>query len=422
MRFGTDGIRGQWPQEPLTPAVATALGAAVAATFGPRVGIARDTRESGGVIEHHVAAGQGVEHHSCGVLPTAAASTLVAAGVVDAAVVITASHNPWQDNGLKVIGPGGRKLDATAEQALAERLEKHLADPPRASPSTWSIEPRARRIYLDALAAALPSGQWLRGARIAVDCAHGAATWTAPQILEGLGAEVVPLGVAPDGRNINRARGALHPEALARQVRHAHCDAGIALDGDADRCVLVTGSGRVVDGDALLLLLARGPGVVGTVMCNQALAIALADRGMDLVRTGVGDRQVAQELARLGWQVGGEPSGHVLFSDGLPTGDGMLTGLRALAGGVDLDARLAGWQPHAQARAAVVVAHRPPLRSLGPLQDALAALEGRAVVRYSGTEPKLRLQVEGTTADDADRELQLLLDAVAASGLRETPG
>ncbi len=420
MRFGTDGIRGRWPEEPLTPAVASALGTVLAARFGPRLAVVRDTRETGPEILAAVARGRGVQVQDFGVLPTPAVSVMVAEGLADAGLAITASHNPWQDNGLKVVGPRGTKLEPSEESALESELEAALGS--SVGPGGPGVErhDEGRAIYQSAVLEALPGGAWLKGYRIAVDCAHGAAVETAPEILSRLGAEVVSLGCAPDGRNINVERGAVSPEALAQAVVDQGCKAGLALDGDGDRCVLVAGSGRVLDGDGLLLLLADGPGLVGTVMCNQALAEALSSRGMALVRTGVGDRLVARELARRGWWVGGEPSGHVLLSDGLPTGDGLLTGLRVLAGGMDLEARLVGWRPHAQASATVRVRTRPPLETLEPLQEALALVKGRAVVRYSGTEPKLRLQVEAPEAAQADRELACLLAAVQESGLGES--
>lgn len=417
MRFGTDGIRGRWPAEPLTPAVAEALATAVAARFGPRLAVVRDTRATGPAVLAAVCRGRGVAVQDLGVLPTPAVSVFVAQGRADAGLAITASHNPWHDNGLKVVGPGGTKLSPQDEAALDTALSAALGTV--GGPASAAVDRHAEGLeaYVAAVLAALPGGTWLSGVRVAVDCAHGAAWQTAPRILAELGAEVVALGVAPDGRNINVDRGAVHPQALAAAVRDQDCAVGLALDGDADRCVLVNAAGRVVDGDAVLLLLAEGPGVVGTILCNEALAVALTAQGRTLVRTPVGDRHVAQALGRLGWTVGGEPSGHVLLSDGLPTGDGLLTGLRVIAGGPDLASRLADWRPHAQASAAVPVTDRPPLETLAPLQAALGALTGRAVVRYSGTEPRLRLQVEAPRADVAERELASLLEAVRASGV-----
>jgi phosphoglucosamine mutase len=344
---------------------------------------------------------------------------LVAAGLADAGIAITASHNPAHDNGLKVVGAEGCKLDTATEAALERGLQRALESGNWGRGSIQERHAEGQERYESAVLAALPKGRWLLDRKIAVDCAHGAAWKTAPRILEALGAQVVRLGCEPDGENINAGVGAMHPEVLAGLVRAESCDAGIALDGDADRCVLVASDGSVLDGDALLLLLAVGPGVVGTIMCNEALAQALRRRGMDLVRTPVGDRHIAQEMRRSGWPIGGEPSGHVLLGDGLPTGDGLLTGLRILSGGLDLGHRLVDWKPHAQASATVVVSARPPLAQLAPLQWALGKLTGRAVVRYSGTEPKLRLQVEAAQAEVAESELQSLLQAVRASGLGE---
>ncbi len=419
MRFGTDGIRGRWPQEPLTAAVVASLGAALKERFDGPLVVVRDTRQSGAAILAALASGHGGVVRDAGVLPTAAASVLVAAGVGSCAVVLTASHNPWQDSGLKVVGPGGRKLSLAGEAELDARVDALAATPPARTALVTPIFDEARQAYQRAVLAAVPNGLSLSGCRVAIDCAHGSAWQTAPAVLRELGAEVVALGCAPDGRNINEGVGALHPFGVAAAVQAEDCVAGLALDGDADRAVLVAGSGRVVDGDALLLLLARDPGVVGTVLCNEALAVALAAQGRELVRTPVGDRQVAAELSRRGWPVGGEPSGHVLLADGLPTGDGLVTALHVWAGGLDLDARLADWRPHAQAKATVPVTERPPLAGLAPLQEALASLAGRPVVRYSGTEPKLRLQIEHPDGEVAERELQALLRAVRASGLTE---
>ncbi len=415
--FGTDGIRGRWGRWPMLPEVAGALGRALVARFGPRVGVVRDTRGSGPALTAALAGGAGPATRDFGVLPTPALSVLLAADLADVGVAVTASHNPAADNGLKVLGPGGTKLHPATEAALEAEVLACLDEVPPQPGVPQDHRGVGFETYVVALRQALPAGPWLAGHRIALDAAHGAAFRTAPALLEALGAEVVARGVRPTGDNINDGCGALHPEALAAVVVAEGCEAGLALDGDADRCVLVDGGGRVVDGDALLLLLARPPGLVGTVMCNQALELALAERGVDFARVGVGDREVALELERRGWPVGGEPSGHVLLGDGLPTGDGLLTGLRALAGGLDLAQRLGGYVPHPQAVATVVVDRKPPLSELPVLQAALAGLTGRAVVRYSGTEPKLRLLVEAGELGVAEAELSALLEAVECSGL-----
>lgn len=411
--FGTDGIRGRWPEHPLSPVVVAALGRALRERFPTEpIAIARDTRASGPALCESLLGGLGGEVVDLGELPTAGLSALLAQGVAAAGVMVTASHNPWWDNGVKVMGGDGRKLPDAAEAALSARVLA-LGEVTPALARSRALDATER--YLQALRDCLPANFSLSGQKIAVDAANGAAWRTAPRLLEALGAEVVALGCAPDGRNINAGAGALHPEPLAQLVRARGCAAGIALDGDADRCVLVDESGRVVDGDGLLLLLARPPGVVGTVMCNAALERALAARGLGLERVAVGDRFVAERLRALGWPVGGEPSGHVLFSDGLPTGDGLLTGLLALAGG-SIAGRLAGWHPDPQVLLNVPVSRRVPLDTLAELAEAEAAAraEGasRVLLRYSGTEPQLRVMVEAPEHTLAQHCADQLADCV----------
>lgn len=411
--FGTDGIRGQWPAEPLSPAVVSALGRALREQVGDApVAIARDTRESGAAVCRALLDGLGGEVIDLGVLPTAGLSVALSDGIAAAGVMVTASHNPWRDNGVKVMGADGRKRSDEAESALSDRIRTLGQVPPR--PVQRRDEPGFER-YIRHVLARLPKDFSLSGQRIALDAAHGAAWQTAPRVLRELGAEPVVLGCAPDGRNINEGVGALHPEALVRVVREQGCAAGIALDGDADRCVLVDEVGEVVDGDGLLLLLARPPGVVGTVMCNAALERALRARGLGLERAAVGDRFVAEGMQALGWPVGGEPSGHVLFDDGLPTGDGLLTGLRALAGG-PLRAQLGGWRPDPQVLVNVAVSRRVPLDTVPELTAAQARVlaEGasRVLLRYSGTEARLRVMVEATDAAIAQRGAQVLVDCI----------
>ncbi|MCB9759326.1 MAG: phosphoglucosamine mutase [Alphaproteobacteria bacterium] len=411
-RFGTDGIRGRWPEPPLTPDTAAALGRALRARVGEApVVIGRDTRESGPALRDALLIGMGGDVVDLGVLPTAGVSAALAQGLGAAGVVITASHNPWTDNGLKVLGPGGGKLPTAEEAALDAALDA----PPTAAPPLQLREVDGAALYQDAVLACLPPGFTLRGLRVAVDAAHGAAWQTAPALLGALGAEVVALGCAPDGRNINEGVGALHPDGLAQAVPAAGCAVGIALDGDADRCVLVDGAGEILPGDGLLLLVARAPGVVGTVMCNAALERALGALGVGFERVAVGDRNVAERMAALDWPVGGEPSGHVLLAGGLPTGDGLLTALFVLGGGPDLRARLGGWRPDPQALVNARVPAKPPLASLGvdALQAAaLAAGASRVLLRYSGTEPKLRVMVEAPEQALAERQARALADAL----------
>jgi len=402
--FGTDGIRGRYPQPPLDHRAATRLGAALRARFGAPIAVVRATRARGPWLRAALALALGEDLLDLGVLPTPALSALLQDGAAAAGVAITASHNPWTDNGLKVLGPGGRKLDPDTEAALEADLSRDWSLPRASWARRW---PGARERYVELLLGRLPPGRWLEGRTVALDAAHGAAWRTAPEVLRRLGAEVVTVGCAPDGRNINRGVGALHPEALSAAALAAGADAGVALDGDADRCALFDGAGAPLHGDALLLLVARRPGLVGTIMCNGALEGALAAAGVGFARVGVGDRQVAMEMAARGWPSGGEPSGHVLLADGFPTGDGLLTALRVLAGGFDLRARLGDFSPFPQLNLSLPVQRKPPLDGLPGLQSALAAARGggasQLVLRYSGTESLLRIMVEAPTAAVAER-------------------
>jgi phosphoglucosamine mutase len=403
--FGTDGIRGRFPEPPLNPETARALGACLVARFGGPLPIVRDTRESGPALLAALVEGAGGAAVDLGVLPTPALSAALAAGPARVGVAVTASHNPWHDNGLKVAGEGGGKLTPDEEAAVEADLQRALVEGPPAvsggalAGAGWSF---SESDYLDALLACLPADFSLAGVTVALDCAHGAAWRTAPAALARLGARVVAVGVAPDGRNINAGVGALHPESVAAAVVESGAQVGIALDGDGDRCALVDAGGRPVDGDALLWLLARPPGLVGTVMCNGALEARLKAAGVGFARAPVGDRNVALEMAARGWPVGGEPSGHALLAEGLPTGDGLLTALTVLAGGLDLAGRLAGWALYPQHSTAVRVAARPPLADFPAVAAAEAAARAggatRVVLRYSGTEPKLRVLVEAPDA------------------------
>lgn len=403
--FGTDGIRGRWGRAPLDQATARGLGAAVRKRFGAApVLLARDTRESGLEIRDHLVTGLGGDVVDLGVLPTPGLSALLASSRSAAGVVITASHNPWRDNGLKVLGPDGFKLDVAVE----EELESDILRGTFAFNATLSLDERSgAEEYVEQLLALLPKRLDLRGVDVGLDCAHGAGYQTAPAVLEALGARVHAIGVEPTGRNINNERGAVHPGVLSKHCLRVGASVGICLDGDADRCILIGPGGRVVDGDALLLLLGRPPGVVGTVMCNAALERALEGRGLAFLRTPVGDRNISAVMQRNRWPVGGEPSGHVLLSDGFPTGDGLLTALRVLADGLDLRSRLRDWEPDPSVLRNVKVASKPDLNELSGVQAAKTRVlrqgASRVLLRYSGTEAKLRVLVEARTLDAAQR-------------------
>ena len=401
--FGTDGIRGRWGQPPLTPEIAHALGSAVRKRFGSGpVLLARDTRASGLEIRDELAGGLGGDVIDLGVLPTPGLSALLNGRRGAAGIVITASHNPWQDNGLKVLGKDGFKLDLQVERELEQEVLKGTYS----FNSTLELQEKpGADLYVELVLKSLPDRLDLEGVDIGLDAANGAAFETAPRILQQLGARVHAIGVAPNGRNINDGVGAVHPGVLSKHCLRVGASVGICLDGDADRCILIGPGGRIVDGDALLLLLAREPGVVGTVMSNAALERQLRGRGLGFVRTPVGDRNISAVMQRNRWPVGGEPSGHVLLRDGFPTGDGLLTALRVLADGLDLRKRLRNWQPDPSVLVNVAVAAKPDLDTLEGLDAArkgvLAGGASRVLLRYSGTEAKLRVLVEARTLPEA---------------------
>lgn len=436
LRFGTDGVRG--PAADLTPDLLRALGAAAAEVLAGPDGflIGRDTRVSGPTIEADLAEGLatgGVRVISMGVAPTPAVAFASARRGVPAAV-ISASHNPWTDNGVKFFAAGGRKLGDEVEAALEAALDRHLADPRPAS----SAPPAARgeedlASWVDAVVAAT-EGRRLEGLRLVVDCANGAASAVAATVLGRLGAEVDVLHATPDGRNINDQCGSTRPEDLQRRVVEVGASLGLALDGDADRLLAVDETGRVVDGDQLLALFAvdlRARGrlvddhVVVTVMTNLGFHQAMADAGIDVVTTPVGDRHVLEALARGGWSLGGEQSGHLVFADLATTGDGVLSG--ALL--ADLVHR-AG-RPLSQLADSVMVRLPQVLRNVvvdlrRPEVAELVAAEidaeervlggqGRVLVRPSGTEPLVRVMVEAATVADAAAVADRLAVAVRAA-------
>lgn len=407
IRFGTDGVRGRAGTFPITPAGARAIGRGVATwargSRAPTVLVIRDPRASGPMLEDAVCEGiaeQGGRALRGGVLPTAGASCALAQHGFDAAIVITASHNPWHDNGLKVLARGGGKVLDPAP------LEAAIANPGAPQPGgdvqPWSGGPAA-------WAGALPTVP-LHGLRVLLDCASGAAWHVAKDALEARGAVVVRRDPAPDGENINRGVGALHPPS-ASEVGAQGCDLAICFDGDADRVMLVDAQAGLLDGDDLLWLLGQAGSfpMVGTVMSNGGLEAALGGR---LLRAKVGDRHVAALMKETGAPIGAEPSGHVLFADGIPTGDGMVAALRALQavrvnGVVTLPLPVGGWTRWPQAQASVrFTGSRVPLDGW-PSLAAVGAAGNRFVVRYSGTEPKLRILVEGMGTGDCSPQAQV---------------
>jgi phosphoglucosamine mutase len=420
--FGTDGIRGRAGEPPLDPATVQKIGRAIVRALGsdaPRVLIGRDTRESGPAIEQHLAAGlaaEGAHVDSAGVIPTPAIAHLARRRTgmrrrgYDLGVVISASHNPYEDNGIKVFGGAGRKFSSELEDKTEAAMDS-LSGPLLNAPSVRQHD--LSRAYLRHLAGAY-TGPTLTGLHLAVDCANGATSFLARSLFEGLGARVTAVHDQPDGRNINRGCGATAPERVAELARKQRADLGMAFDGDGDRCILADGEGRVVDGDHVLFLAARhlqsagrlaGGAVVATVMSNVGLEIALGKLDIPLVRTAVGDRNVLEEMERRGANLGGEQSGHVIFLDHEPTGDGLLTGLKVLEivrqAGRPLAELAAELPVYPQVLRNVRVREKQDIESIPEVRQALdrarTALDGRGrlVVRYSGTEPLLRVMAEG---------------------------
>ncbi|HEX7900863.1 MAG TPA: phosphoglucosamine mutase [Planctomycetota bacterium] len=393
--------------------------------------IGRDTRASGPDLEAWLVEGfanAGVGTVIAGVIPTPGVATLTRRWACALGVVISASHNPAEDNGIKLISPQGFKIPDGAEtaiEALLEGPEPKLA-PPRPTATTDASDETGD--YLDVLEAAAPK---LKGLKIAVDCAHGAASAFAGALLKRLGAKPIVTNASPDGRNINAGCGALHPESLAKVVVREKADAGVAFDGDADRAIFVDEKGGVRDGDHVLAMCGahlsekkKLPGkiVVSTVMANLGLERALARRGISLRRTKVGDRYVAEEMLRSGATLGGEQSGHVLFYDAAPAGDGMLTMLRVLGTLVDrgepFSKAAALMEKYPQTLINVNVGRKPPLEHVAPVQAAIKSAEaslggeGRVLVRYSGTENLCRVMVEGAKREDVERTSRAVADAV----------
>ena len=438
--FGTDGIRGTVGQPPITPDFVLRLAHAVGRVLRrseerPTVLIGKDTRISGYMLEAALESGfnsAGVDVVLLGPLPTPGVAYLTRAQRASLGVVISASHNPYADNGIKFFSASGSKLPDAWELAVEAAMDE---------PPVWVDSAslgKARRLddaagrYIEFCKSTFANDLTLKGLRIVVDAAHGAAYQIAPKVFHELGADVVPIGCAPDGLNINHEVGATHPDALVRAVRANHADFGIALDGDADRLQMVDGSGRLFNGDELLYLLARErmvrdelvPGVVGTQMTNMAVELALRAQGVKLVRAKVGDRYVLEELSRHGWLLGGEGSGHLLALDKHTTGDGLISALQVLQAcvrsGQGMAELLAGVELFPQVLLNVRLQPGQDWRANTLLARETAAVEaeldgcGRVLIRPSGTEPLLRVMVEAQDQTQASACAQRLADAARA--------
>ena len=434
--FGTDGIRGRANVEPMTPETVMRVAMAAAARHGGgghrTAVIAKDTRLSGYLLEPALVCGfvaLGWDAVTVGPMPTPAVSILTRSLRADLGVMLSASHNPFHDNGIKIFGPDGYKLSDTEEQAI-EAAMAHAEDRRVSSEALG----RARRMedaqgrYIEAVKSSFPRGMRLDGLRIAVDCANGAAYRVAPAVLWELGAEVVPVAVSPDGANINDGCGAAHPDTICRAVKEHDVDIGLSLDGDADRLVLADNTGRVVDGDQVMALIAaawqrrgrlRGGAVAATVMSNLGLERYLEDIGLGLARTRVGDRYVVEHMRANGLNVGGEQSGHIVLRDFSATGDGLLAALQVLAelvaGGKPACELLSLFEPLPQRLENVRYGVRDPLAAPAvrrAVEDAEARLDGvgRLLIRKSGTEPLIRIMAE---AED-ERLVGEVVEALAA--------
>ena len=447
--FGTDGIRGVAGEYPLDDQTVFAVGAALgqllsrpvarsserpAALIGPAVLIGMDTRESGPRVAELIAGGletQGAVVKSAGVLTTPGVAHLTRHGEFGCGVMISASHNPFEDNGIKVFGPSGFKLPDGEEQEVEAAVFKLLEQRVEPQRKKLDTETSAANRYLDHL-----SGIWsfdgkLDSFRVVVDCANGAASELAPRLFERLGVTAEFVGNHPDGRNINRDCGSLHLDGLSEKVIETGAGLGIAFDGDADRALFVAENGQTVDGDVVLLLAARHMAerkqltnhlVVTTSMANMGLEKALRESGFEMVRTPVGDKYVLEAMLERDAALGGEQSGHIIFREHATTGDGLLTACALLeilsASNEPLSELARRLTVFPQTIKNVRVRHKPPLEDVPALREAIAASEqeladrGRVIVRYSGTEPLLRIMVEAEEADDVERHSSRLARVV----------
>src|SRR3989454_494992 len=436
--FGTDGVRGKAGHCPLDAVTVRRLGAALVRTLRHgdmtvRFLAGRDTRESGTWIERELAQGvhsQGATLASAGIIPTPAIAYLTPRMGYTAGVVISASHNPFEDNGIKVFSGAGEKFTETLEQHVEAIMEDSSWEvPPGTPPSIQPIDYRSE--YLGHLRRILEGETRLNGARIVIDCANGATTTVAPRLFEELGFDALRIGCDPDGRNINLGCGSTSPQLLAKTVVDGGYRLGIAYDGDGDRAIFVDATGEIVDGDAVMLMCGKqmkaegrlnGNAVVATVMSNIGLEIALRDAGIDIVRCPVGDKYVMEEMIRRDLSLGGEQSGHVIFSDYLFTGDGLTTSLNVLktmaATGRDLADLAADLTTYPQVLLNVRVERKVDLKTVPQIASVLADVEsrlagnGRLLVRYSGTEPLLRVMLEGRDQDEIRRWGEEIVAAV----------
>jgi len=439
--FGTDGIRGRTNVAPMTADVAMRVGQAAGAYFlrgdhRHRVVIGKDTRLSGYMMESAMVAGftsVGMDVVLLGPMPTPAVAMLTKELRADLGVMISASHNPFFDNGIKLFGPDGYKLSDKAEATIERLMESqlNLIDAPNIGRAKRIDDARGR--YIHFAKSTFPENLRLDGLKVVIDCANGAAYQVAPDALWELGADIVPLGTKPDGTNINDGCGSTSPDVLRKTVVSSGADLGLALDGDADRLIVVDEKGQLVDGDQLMALIAlsqqgrgtlRGGGIVATVMSNLGLERKLGEHGLDMHRTAVGDRYVLEAMRAMGRNVGGEQSGHIILSDYATTGDGLVAGLQVLAAIVEqgrpASELLHVFEPVPQLLKNVRFADGAPLEAEA-VKAAIAGAEselgtrGRLVIRKSGTEPLIRVMAEGDDPAMVERLVDRICEAVAAA-------
>ncbi|WP_456341685.1 phosphoglucosamine mutase [Thermovibrio sp.] len=439
--FGTDGIRGIANKFPLTPEMVQRIGLSYGVYLNSKypgkkhtVVVGEDTRLSSDMIKSALISGltsAGVDVVDAGVIPTPGISFLIREGDFSGGVMVSASHNPYEYNGLKFFNSEGKKF-SEAEEGGLELVIFNKYELPKAEPSEIG------RVFdgynlVEAYKKFLESAsRYLAGLKVGLDCANGATFQIAPEVFNSLGAKVFVFNAEPDGKNINEGCGALHPEFLAQKVRELNLNVGFAYDGDGDRCIAVDERGNVVDGDKIIGLLAahysdRCREVVATVMSNVGLELFLKKLGLNLHRTGVGDRFVSEKMEEVGALVGGEQSGHIILRDFLPTGDGILTSvvvaslIKSLR--KPLSEIVSQVELYPQKLKNVRVKEKPPLESLGKLQEAIKEAEGklagrgRVLVRYSGTEPLLRIMVEADSEELIDEIIELLEKAVREEGI-----
>jgi phosphoglucosamine mutase len=439
--FGTDGIRARAGEFPLNSRAIAAIGRAIGEKLGGNVFIGQDTRMSSPWIFQLLRQGLAQTPAAvtdAGVIPTPGIALLTKSLGYSGGMMISASHNPYDDNGIKVFGADGTKLNDADEAGVEKRIfelltddaQKHIDEVPSHTISSQNGTGWLER-YEEILLSHFPEKKWLAGVRIVLDCANGAMSGIAPRLLKHIGADVIVTHAAPNGTNINAGCGAVHLEALRSEMKNASADFGVAYDGDGDRSMFMSKSGRLIDGDGILLLMARRlkksgqlnpPVVIGTLMTNFSLERMLGNEGISLTRVSVGDRFIFEEMLRSGSRLGGEPSGHIIFSDFRLSGDGLLTTLKvaqAIASDhASFEDLTRDWIESPQLLKNVRVKNKVPLETLPAVQAKMAAVQhelqgcGRLVVRYSGTEPLLRVMIESDDAARNDRLMEELLSTI----------